>query len=96
MALCIYICSSSISLSLQMCFSFAFKQRILIYMRIRTCGSHTMVTETSKTTNFQVCFLYNAFLYWLTNLLITITFLYQQFFQAGENKPTKVYKTFLY
>ena len=47
------------------------------------------VTETSKTTNLQACFFYNTFLYWLTSLLIIITFLYQQDFQAGETKPTK-------
>ena len=38
-------------------------------------GTLKMVTETSKTTNFQAHVFYNAFLYWLTNLLIAITFL---------------------
>ena len=45
-------------------------------MRMWTHATLKMETETSKTTNFQACFLYNTFLYWLTNLFITITFFY--------------------
>ena len=47
-------------------------------MHMRTGGCHTMVTETSKTTNFRARFFYNTFLYWLANLLIDITFFYWQ------------------
>ena len=36
-----------------------FKQRILIYMLMLTCGTLKMVTETSKTTNFRAHFFYN-------------------------------------
>ena len=43
-------------------------------MRMRTRGHHRMVTETSKATNFQACFFYNTFLYWLANLLINNNF----------------------
>ena len=49
-----------------------------------TCGRHRMVTETSKTTNFQAHFFYNTFLYWLANLLIDKAFCIGKFFQAGE------------
>ena len=35
-------------------------------MRMYTHGRHMMVTETSKTTNFQACLFYNTFLYWPT------------------------------
>ena len=45
-----------------------------------TRGRHTMVTETSKTTNFQARLFYNTILYSLANLLIDITFLYWQVF----------------
>ena len=61
------------------CLCSTFGQRIAIRMRMRTCGCHTMVTETSKRTNFRICF-YNMFLYWLTSLLIDVTFLYWQAF----------------
>ena len=43
-------------------------------------GRQTMVKETNETTNFLACFFYNVFLYWLMNLFICITFLYQQDF----------------
>ena len=58
-------------------FCFALRQGIIIQMRMQIRGTLKMVIETSKTTNFQACFFYIAFLYWLTNLLISITFLYQ-------------------
>ena len=48
-----------------------------------TCDHHRMVTEISKTANFQACFFYNLIIYWLTNLLIHITFLYWQVFSGG-------------
>ena len=52
-------------------------------MHMCTCD-HRMVTKTSKTANYRAHFFYNTFLYWLANLLIDITFLYWQIFQAGE------------
>ena len=57
-------------------FCSTFKQRIMIRMRMWTCGTLKTVAVTSKTTNFQARFFYSAFLYWLTSLLIVITFLY--------------------
>ena len=45
-------------------------------MCMQTHGTLKTVAETSKTTNFQARFFYIAFLSWLTNLLIIITFLY--------------------
>ena len=48
-----------------------------------------MVTETSITTNFQARFFYNAFLHWLPNLLIAMTFLYYVVRFLGRPKPIK-------
>ena len=69
-------------------------------MHICTRGHHTMVTETSKTANFQIHF-YNMFL--LLNLLINITFLYWKVFrQVKETNETTTleagffYNSFLY
>ena len=67
-------------------------------MRMCTPDCHRMVTETSKTTNFQARFL-NTFSYWLANLLINITFLYwQDFFRwvKETNKTTNLEARFFY
>ena len=63
-------------------FCSTFKQRIAIRMCMRTHGRHMMVTETSKTINFQSCFFHNTFLYWLTTLLVAIISLYWQVFSG--------------
>ena len=68
-------------------------------MRMRTCGCHTTVTETSQTINFRARFFYNTFLYWLANLLINITFFYWQviFRRVKEtNKTTNLEARFFY
>ena len=54
-------------------------------MRMRICDRHMMVTETSKTTNFQTHFFYNK----LANLLIDINFFYWQVFSGNQqsNQP---------
>ena len=54
-----------------------------------THGCQTMVTETSKATNFRACFFYSRFLYWLAILFISITFFYWQVFIMWVKKPTK-------
>ena len=88
-----------------MCFYSAFKQRILICMCTWTFGTHTMLTETNKIINFQVCFFYSMFLCWITNLLYTITFSISKFFtwvkinqwnnQTWNTKPIPVIKLFI-
>ena len=44
-------------------------------MHMQTYGTLKMITEPAKQQTVEPVF-YNTFLYWLTNLLITITFLY--------------------
>ena len=59
-------------------------------MRMHTHGHQTMVTESSKTTNFWAHFFYNMFLYWLTIPFIGITFFYSQVY---FRKVKAIYKT---
>ena len=67
-------------------------------MRMRTHGCHRIVTEISKTANFQARFFYNMFLYWLATYSLLASFFK---WVKETNKTTNLecrffYNSFLY
>ena len=69
---------------------------VLFYLQTKVSDVHMhscLMMEICKATNLQMCFLYNTFLYWLTNLgthqynLSGIS----KYFSGGWKKPTKVF-----
>ena len=87
--LCVYVPVLAVSFPnnviVQNSVLFYFQTRLaIICMHMCTPGYQMMVRETSITTNLWASFLYNMLLYWLANLLTSITFILASFLQAGE------------
>ena len=68
---------------------------LLFKIQTKNTDTHTYANSwdsedgdrNQQTNKLSSRFFYNAFLYW--PLLIAISFLYWEFFQAGETKPMK-------
>ena len=70
-------------------------------MHMRTRGTQTMVTETSKNINFwgRFGFVYNMVIYWIAILFIGLTFFYWQVFLRrvkATNETTTLLTCFAY
>ena len=90
-----YIFSTESNCSLTSLHS-TFKQRISICMCLCTHGRQMIVTETSKTTNFQACvFVTYISLYWLTIPFISISTFFYWWIKV-TNKTTTLLACFFY